>query len=148
MVWIHHGSPHSSGKETEARKGDIVKTWARVKTALHEIRQLAGRTDRNPPFTWRSPLPRLYHSGYHDAARMWVNLPEDTGMPWKDQRAVQRAHTQTDDPMLRKLMTASTVIFDGTIGVKTCPPTAWSSRSILYIFVPSPLPTIHVASSP
>lgn len=45
--------------------------------------------------------------GCHDAARTWISLLEYLEMPWEDQRAVQRAHSTTDDPKWRKPLTAS-----------------------------------------
>lgn len=98
MVWILYGYSHSSAEETEAKSGDTVKVRARVRTALRAIGQLAGRTDGDPPFTKCSLMPRFHHSGYHDAARTWISLFGNTGMPWKDLIAIQRAHALTDDP--------------------------------------------------
>ena len=124
MVWILYGYSHSSAEETEAKRGDMVKVRARVRTALCATRQLAGRTDGDPPFVKCSLMPRFHHSGYHDAARTWVSLFRNIGMPWKDLIAIQRAHALTDDPILRKPTMASIVSVDGINWVKTCPPTA------------------------
>lgn len=71
-----------------------------------------------------SLMPRFHRSGYHDAARTWISLFGNTGMPWKDLIAIQRALALTDDPLLRKPTMASTVSVDSINWVKTCPPTA------------------------
>lgn len=119
MVWILYGYSHSSAEETEAKRGDMVKVRARVRTALRAIRQLAGRTDGD------------IHEVFSDASvsPQWVprcskNLDKSI---WKHRDAliaIQRALALTDDPLLRKPTMASTVSVDSINWVKTCPPTA------------------------